>query len=123
MRSVLSARSDLTILASCGDAASCSEAMRLLVPDVALVDAAMPNIGVPGLLALARTAGQGTRVVLFADAAGVSEPPGLAAPGSCLVLTKEAKPEMLVATLRKVAQNQRLAPRRQPGPLRRRRDA
>ncbi|MDA9528456.1 LuxR C-terminal-related transcriptional regulator [Bradyrhizobium sp. CCBAU 25338] len=107
--SLLSTQSDLAIVASCGNAASCSEAIRLLVPDVALVDAAMPNIGLPSLLALASTASQGTRVVLFADAAGVSELQSLVADGSCLVLAKETKPETLVATLRKVAQSQRLA--------------
>lgn len=79
------------------------------MPDVALVDAARPSISLSGLLALASTAGQGARVVLFADPAGISETQSLAAEGSCLVLTKEAKLETLVATLRKVGQSQRLA--------------
>lgn len=109
--SVLSTQYDLAIVASCRDAASCTEAIRLLVPDVALVDAAILGIGLPDLLAVANTAGQGTRVVLFADAARVRELQGSVADGSCVVLTKDAKLETLIATLRKVAQNQRLVSR------------
>lgn len=109
--SLLSLQSDLAIVASCGDAASCTQSIRLLVPDIALIDAAMPDIRLPDLLAHANAAAQGTQVVLFADAAGVRELQSLAMGGSCIVLTKDAKLETLVATLRKVAQSQRLASR------------
>ena len=109
--SLLSMQSDLAIVASCGDAASCTQSIRLLVPDIALIDAAMSDIRLPDLLAPASAAGQGTQVILFADAAGRRELQNSAVDGSCLVLTKDAKLETLVATLRKVAQNQRLASR------------
>ncbi|UQR61012.1 response regulator transcription factor [Bradyrhizobium sp. C-145] len=107
--SVLATQHDFAIVASCDDAASCIEAIRLLVPDIVLVDNAMPDVSRPDLLALANTAGRGARVIFFAGKAGDRELQRLAADGACVVLTKYAKPEMLVATLRKVAQNQGLA--------------
>ena len=113
--SLLSMQSDLAIVASCGDAASCTQSIRLLVPDIALIDAAMSDIRLPDLLAPASAAAQGTKVILFADAARLRELQSLAADGSCLVLTKDAKLETLIATLRKVAQNQRLARLPSPG--------
>lgn len=109
--SVLATQHDFAIVASCGDTASCIEAIRLVVPDIALVDIAMPNVSRPDFLALASTAGQGTRVIFFADEAGDRELQELAANGTCVVLTKDAEPVMLVATLRKVAEGQGLASR------------
>ena len=111
--SVLSTQSDLAIVASCGDAASCTEAIRLLAPDIALVDTAIPDISSPDLLA--NTAGQGTRVVFFGDPASVRELQRSVGGGSCVVLTKDAKLETLVATLRKVAQSQLASRSASPG--------
>jgi two-component system, NarL family, nitrate/nitrite response regulator NarL len=109
--SVLATQHDFAIVASCGDAASCIEAIRLLVPDIALVDFGAPEMSRSDLLALANTAGQGTRVVFFVDTAGDDALQKLVADGVCLVLTKHAKPERLVATLRKVVQIRGLASR------------
>ncbi|MET4120506.1 two-component system nitrate/nitrite response regulator NarL [Bradyrhizobium sp. JR4.1] len=104
--SVLAAQRDFAIVAACGDTASCIGAIRLLVPDIALVDIAMPSISRPDILAIANTAGQGTRVIFFAEKAGDQRLQTLAAGRACLVLTRDAEPEMLVATLRKVAERQ-----------------
>lgn len=110
--SVLSTQSDLAIVASCVDAASCGKGIRLLAPDVTCCDA---DIDVPHLLALASNAGKvlgwfsSHRVVLFADAADVKELHSSAEDGSCLALTRERKLETLVAPLRKVAHSKRFA--------------
>lgn len=111
--SVLAAQRDFAIVAACGDTASCIGAIRLLVPDIALVDIAMPSISRPDILAIANTAGQGTRVIFFAEKAGDQRSQTLAAGRACLVLTRDAEPEMLVATLRKVAERQ--GPASRPG--------
>lgn len=110
--SVLATQHDFAIVAACGDTASCIGAIRLLVPDIALIDIAMPTISRPDILAIANTAGQGTRVIFFADKAGDQRLQTLAAGRACLVLTRDAEPEMLVATLRKVAERQ--GPARSP---------
>lgn len=109
--SILSTQCDLAIVASCGDAASCTEAIRLLAPDIALVDAAIPGISPPDLLALAKAAGQGTAVVLFADPVGLRELQRSVADGACIVLTKDVKLDTLVATLRQLGQRQPAASR------------
>ncbi|MDA9463555.1 LuxR C-terminal-related transcriptional regulator [Bradyrhizobium sp. CCBAU 53415] len=106
--SVLAMQHDFAIVAACGDAASCIEAIRLVEPDIVLIDSAMPDINRPDFLALANTAGRGAQVIFFGKAVD-RELQRLVADGACVVLTKDAKPEMLVATLRKVAQDQGLA--------------
>lgn len=107
--SVLAMQHDFAIVAACGDTASCVEAIQLLAPDIALVDIAMPDVGRPDFLALANAAGQGTRVIFFAGEVGAQKGKRLAADGTCVVLTKDAKPEILVGTLRKVAEGRGLA--------------
>lgn len=109
--SVISTQHDLEIVASCGDGGSCIEAIRLLAPDIAVVDAAMPGISRPELLALANTGGRGTLVVFFAGTDDDHELQRLAADGACIALTKQAPPETLVATLRKGVQGQGLGSR------------
>jgi two-component system, NarL family, nitrate/nitrite response regulator NarL len=106
--SVLATQHDFTIVASCGNGASCMEAVRLLTPDIVLLEVAMPDISGPEILALANSAGLGTRVVFFTNLAEDRELARLAAGGAHAVLSKDAKPEMLVEALRQVAQGQRL---------------
>lgn len=106
IRSVLAAQRDFTIVASCSKSASCMEAIQFLVPDVVLVDAAMPGISLRQILALANGVDPGIAVIFFAGIADDHELQGLSVDGACIVLTKDADPEMLVATLRKAAQGQ-----------------
>ncbi|MGY8706663.1 response regulator transcription factor [Bradyrhizobium sp. 18BD] len=44
LASILGSESDFEIVASCGDAASCVKSVVTLAPDVAIVDAAMPEL-------------------------------------------------------------------------------
>lgn len=44
LASILGSESDFEIVASCGDAASCIKSILTLAPDVAVVDAAMPEL-------------------------------------------------------------------------------
>ena len=107
--SVLAMQHDFTIVASCDDAASCIEAVRLLAPDIVLVDVAMPDLDHSEILAVANAAGFGIMVVFFTGAADDWNLQGLAADGAYIVLTKDAKPEMLLEVLRQAAQGQGLA--------------
>ncbi len=109
IRSVLATQRDFTIVASCSDGASCIEAIRFLAPDVALVDAALPDVRRQQILAPANAAGQGAAVVFFAGIAADCELQRLALGGACIVLSKDSDAEMLVATLRKAAQGQAAA--------------
>lgn len=109
IRSVLATQRDFTIVASCSDGASCIEAIRFLVPDVALVDDALPDVSRQQVLALAKAAGPGPAVVFFAGIAADGGLQRLALDGACIVLSKDSDAEMLVATLRKAAQGRAAA--------------
>lgn len=104
IRSVLATQRDFTIVASCSDGASCLEAIRFLVPDITLVDAGLPDVSRQQILALANTVGPAVPIIFFAGIAGDLELQRLALDGACIILPKDASPEMLVATLRKAAQ-------------------
>ncbi|MBR0714912.1 response regulator transcription factor [Bradyrhizobium liaoningense] len=106
LTSVLAARPDFAIVASCSDGASCIEAIRVLEPDIALLDVAMPDISAPEMLALASSGRFGTRVVFFTALAENRNLTDLAAQGVCTVVTKDATPEVLIDVLRRVAQGQ-----------------
>ncbi|MGY3034434.1 two-component system nitrate/nitrite response regulator NarL [Bradyrhizobium sp. USDA 4354] len=109
IRSVLATQRDFTIVASCSDGASCIEAIRFLVPDVALVDAGLPDVGRQQILALATAAGPGPAVVFFTGNAADCELQRLALNGACVVLSKDSDAEMLLATLRRAVQGQAAA--------------
>lgn len=109
IRSVLATQRDFTIVASCSDGASCLKAIRFLVPDIALVDAALPDVSRRQILARANAACPGTPIIFFAGVAGDSALQRLALDGACIVLAKDANPEILIATLRKAARGQAAA--------------
>jgi two-component system, NarL family, nitrate/nitrite response regulator NarL len=105
---MLGARPDFKIVASCGDGRNCIEALRKLVPDVALVDVSMPGLTGPQILAFAHSENLSTRLVLFADEE--HELAMAAAAGAHGVILKNVAPELLVQSLRQVAEGQRLPP-------------
>ena len=100
---------DFTVVASCSDGASCIEAIRFLVPDVALVDAALPDVSRQQILAPASAVSPGLPIIFFAATTSDRDLQRLALDGACIVLSKDSDAEMLVATLRKAAQGQAAA--------------
>jgi two-component system nitrate/nitrite response regulator NarL len=104
---VLAAQHDFAVVASCGSGADCLEAIRRLVPDIVLLDVAMPDMNGAEILAFAKSAGLRTRVVFFAGLAEDPKSARLAAYGAHAVVPKDATPAMLVEILRQVAQGQR----------------
>jgi len=110
IRSVLAAQRDFAVVASCSDGASCIEAIRFLAPDVALVDAALPDFSRQRILAPTKAVGRRAPIIFFTGMAGDHELQRLASDGACIVLSKDSGVEMLVATLRKAARRQAAAP-------------
>lgn len=106
IKSVLAMHRDFTVVASCSDGASCIEAIRSLVPDIALVDAALPDVSPQQILAPASAVSPGLPIIFFAVTTGDRDLQRLALDGACIVLPKDADPEMLVATLREATQDQ-----------------
>ncbi|MGY8661342.1 response regulator transcription factor [Bradyrhizobium sp. UFLA05-109] len=109
LSNVLGAVADFNIVASCSDAASCIEAIRNLAPDIAIVDAAMPELGALRILSTINSENRSTHLVFFA-ASEDCELVLTATPMTCSIVLKDTEPEALVQSLRHVANNHNLLP-------------
>jgi len=110
MNSVLSAEADFNVVASCCEGAKCLEAIRDLLPDIALLDMNMP--GLSGLEILAAIAAErlSTRVVLTSTSTKDPELIVGVARGAYGVIPRDTAPASLVQCLRQVAAGQRMFP-------------
>ncbi|WP_279685300.1 response regulator transcription factor [Bradyrhizobium sp. SSUT18] len=105
---MLGAEGDFKIVASCGDAASCMQAIERLAPDIVILDSTMPELIALNLSAL-NSADCSIRLVFFIS----SEDYELVLPDAfdgCSVLLKEILPEALVRSLRQIASGERIVP-------------
>jgi two-component system nitrate/nitrite response regulator NarL len=110
LTNVLGAESSFKIVASCRDGTSCIEAIRRLVPDIAILDISMPGLTGLEILAIANSENLPTRLVFFTASIEDRELVMSAAAGAYGVITKDVTPEILVQSLRQVADGQRLLP-------------
>ncbi|OAF10689.1 two-component system response regulator [Bradyrhizobium centrolobii] len=109
LANLLGAESDFEIVASCGDAASCIEAIRTLAPDIAILDPAMPELTALKNAPLGNSENRSTHLVFFA----ATEDCDLVLPGSPAghsVLLKEATGQVLVQSLRQIASGHKVVP-------------
>ena len=107
LAAVLEAEPDFRIVAHCADSASCIEAIRKFLPDIAIVDVSLSEI-----LAVINSEGLPTRIVLF-TALEERELRRFHAVGVHAVVRKDADPQSLLQTLRQVASGQKVL--QQPG--------
>jgi DNA-binding NarL/FixJ family response regulator len=110
LASVLDARSGFKVVASCNDGPNCIEAIRSLMPDIAILDISMPRLSGLEILAIANSERLSTRLVFFTASVEDRELINSAAAGVYGVILKDVAPEMLVESLRQVAVGQRLLP-------------
>lgn len=106
--SVLVAERDFEIVASCGDAARCAQAIESLAPDIAILDSTMPELIAPSSSA-PNPGDRSTHWVFFIP----SEDYELVLPDAfdgCSVILKETLPEALVQSLRQIASGERIVP-------------
>jgi two-component system nitrate/nitrite response regulator NarL len=115
LRNVLGAQYDFKIIACCTDGTSCIEAIRSLVPDLAILDVSMADLTGLEILAIAKSENLSTRLVFFTASSADRELIIAAAAGAYGVILKDAAPEALVQSLRQVANGQRLLPLASPG--------
>ena len=109
LSNVLGAERDFRVVALCVDGASCIEAIRSLVPDIAILDIAMPDIPGQEILAIANSENLATRLVFFTAFVEDRNLMILAATGACDVISKDKRPEDLVQTLRQIAKGPRMS--------------
>ena len=110
LTNVLAAESSFKVVASCRDGTSCIEAIRRLVPDIAILDISLPGLTGLEILAIANSENLPTRLVFFTASIEDRELVMSAAAGAYGVITKDVTPEILVQSLRQVADGQRLLP-------------
>ena len=110
LRNVLGAQYDFKVIACCTDGTSCIEAIRSLVPDIAILDVSMPDLTGLEILAIANSENLSTRLVFFTASSADRELIIAAAAGAYGVILKDAAPEALVQSLQQVADGQRLLP-------------
>src|SRR5262249_32428030 len=117
LTSVLAAERDIKIVASCGDGASCLEAIRNLTPDVAIVDVSMHDLSGLEILAIANAEATSTKLILYTASIENAESAAAVAAGAWSVIPKDATVEILVQILRQVAGDSRSVPPTSPDPV------
>lgn len=107
LSNVLGAEHDFRVVASCVDGASCIEAIRTFVPEIAILDISLPDVLAQEVLATVKSEKLATRLVFFTASVEDRELLMLVSAGACGVISKDAEPEHLVQNLRQIAERQR----------------
>src|SRR6202051_4860435 len=110
LTNLLGAQSGFNVVACCSDGTNCIEAIRSLVPDIAILDISMPGLSGLEILAIANSESLSTRLVFFTASAEDRELILSAAARAYGVLRKDMELEILVPSLRQIADGQRLLP-------------
>jgi two-component system nitrate/nitrite response regulator NarL len=110
LSTVLAAHRGFNIVASCSDGKSCIEALRSLVPDIAVLDVSMPGATAPEILSIVSSENLSTRLVFLAASDVDSELLMSAAADGYSVIPKDVAPEVLVKSLRQIREGRRLLP-------------
>jgi|ERR1700682_3137725 len=110
LTSILCASTGFEVVASCGEGTSCIEAVRRLTPDIAIFDISMPGLSGMDIMAMAKSENLPTRLVCFTEYIGHCEGDMLAAAGAYGLIAKDVTSEILVQSLRQIAEGQRLLP-------------
>jgi two-component system, NarL family, nitrate/nitrite response regulator NarL len=110
LSAVLVAHRGFNIVASCSDGPSCIEALRNLVPDIAILDVSMPGVTGLEILSIVNSENLSTRLVFLTASDEDSELVMSAAADGYSVIPKDVAPELLVQSLRQIAEGQRQLP-------------
>jgi two-component system nitrate/nitrite response regulator NarL len=110
LSSILNAGSGFKVVACCSDGPSCIEAIRSSMPDIAVLDISIPGLTGLEILAIANSERLSTRLVFFTASVQDRELVMLAVAGAYGVILKDVAPEILLQSLRQVAEGQRLLP-------------
>jgi two-component system, NarL family, nitrate/nitrite response regulator NarL len=110
LTNALTAESGFNVVACCSDGTHCIEAIRSLVPDIAILDISLPGLTGLEILAIANSENLSTRLVFFTESVEDRELIVSAAAGAYAVILKDVALEILVQSLRQVADGQRLLP-------------
>ena len=107
---LLGADPGFTVVACCGDGTSCVEAIRKLTPDIAILDVSMSGVSWLEILSVVQSESLSTRLAFFTASDEECELVLAAATDGYSIIPKEVTAEVLVQSLRKVAEGQVLLP-------------
>ena len=107
---VLRAEGGFEIVASCSDGTTCIAAIRNLLPDVAILDMSLPGLTGLEILTIANSESLSTRLVFFTASIEDRELVMSAAAGAYGIIPKDVELDILLQSLRQVADGQRLLP-------------
>jgi two-component system nitrate/nitrite response regulator NarL len=107
---LLGPESGFRIIAACSDGTSCIEAIRHLLPDIAIVDIAMPRLTGLDILSIANSEKLPTRLVFLTSSIEDRERAMSATDGAYGIIPREVTPDILVESLRRVANGQKVLP-------------
>ena len=110
LTNILGAASGFKVVASCSNGTNCIQAIRSLAPDIAILDISLPGLTGLEILTIANSESLSTRLVFFTASVEDRELVISAAAGAYGVILKDVAPEILVQSLRQVADGQRLLP-------------
>jgi two-component system nitrate/nitrite response regulator NarL len=105
---LLGGQCDFKIAATCSDGACCIEALRNLTPDIGIVDVALPGLSGVELLSIVNSENLPTRLLFFAASEQHSELAASLAINGHSILSKEVTPEVLLQSLRQIAEGRDL---------------
>ena len=107
---LLGAHREFDIVACCSDGTNCIEALRSLVPDIVILDVAMPGATWLEILSIVNSENLSTRLVFFIGSEVDFELVTSTAVDGYSIISKDVAPEILLQSLRQIAEGQRLLP-------------
>jgi two-component system nitrate/nitrite response regulator NarL len=107
MASILRAQSDINVVALCGDGIAAAKAIRLFVPDIAVLDISMP--GLNGLSSITSD-GLATKVIFLSATATDGQILTAITRGAKGIMLKDIAPESLADCVRQVAKGRQWFP-------------
>jgi two-component system, NarL family, nitrate/nitrite response regulator NarL len=110
VKAILRGQKDINVVGICNDGLTALKAVRELLPDVALVDIALPDLNGLDVLSLITTEGLKTKVVLLTAAVSEDQVRIAMARGAKGVLLKDAAPDGLVDCVRQAAAGKQCFP-------------
>ena len=102
LMAMLRTEQDLDVVASCRDGVTCLQAIRDLLPGLAVLDSCLPNQEALHVLKAVRLENLRTQVIVLSGAGDPSSIAGLLKEGACCVVSNEISRGSLVRCLRRV---------------------
>jgi two-component system, NarL family, nitrate/nitrite response regulator NarL len=112
LRKVVGRLRGFKVVACCSDRVSCLDAIRSLRPDIAIIDISMPGLTGSEIFSIVNSKEGLTRVIFFTNCLEDRELVMAAAAGAYGVIHNDVSVEILVQSLRQVANGQKLLPLR-----------